>query len=315
MTETVLSPVTQSSPAKLVDSILTKEIIKLYKEEFAVDVSNYFDGKERIGIYECLSTGYKFYYPFSLAGNAQFYEELQNQHKKLGLSYYREWGYDHEFAFHKVDNGDFVLDIGCGSGIFLERIKAKTPNIFGLEFNEMAIRSCEKKGISVKKEFIQEHAKKNREVYDVVCAFQVLEHVCDIKSFIESVLLTLKKGGKFIIGVPNNQPFFQRFNKYEPLNLPPHHMGLWNKNTFINLQNHFPVKFLEAEYDRPGKPHIDAYFRAKYFFNIKSRIQKHSLAEKIEILLASPFTLLMSSARYIFQGIPGGFIVVSFKKK
>jgi hypothetical protein len=70
-----------------------------------------------------------------------------------------------------------------------------------------------------------------------------------VNSFILSCLKILKPGGKIVIGVPNNNPYIHKYDVYHTLNLPPHHMGLWDKNSLTHLQNFYPMKltFLETE--------------------------------------------------------------------
>ena len=198
----------------------------MYQKRFRVDVSKYFKGLTKIEVAECSETGYRFYYPFEIAGDGPFYEELQKA-MSGDDSYYRPWGYDHQFAFEKINKDERVLDIGCGSGNFLKKIREKTDKVYGLEFNNKAIEDCKKEGLTVFAETIEQHAERHAGFYDVVCAFQVLEHIHKINEFITAAVKVLRKGGSLIIGVPNNEPYFQRFNKYSTLNLPPHHMGLW----------------------------------------------------------------------------------------
>ena len=88
---------------------------------------------------------------------------------------------------------------------------------------------------------IQVKAKETFEEFDIVCAFQVLEHIDNVKSFIDSSLQILKKGGKLIIAVPFNNPYLFRNDILNTLNMPPHHMGLWNKKAFMNMDKFFPM--------------------------------------------------------------------------
>lgn len=309
-----LSPVTMNSASRLVDKFEVADIVSLYREQFNVDVRRFFSGIDSVGLYECNKTKYRFYYPFSIAGDALFYEQLQEAHQKQGLTYYRGWAYDHQFAYDHIASGEHVLDIGCGSGNFLEKAREKTPFVYGLEFNDMAIQACLKKGFTVQNQTIEEHARAAAEKYDVVCAFQVLEHVSNVKSFLDGAIQVLKPGGKLIIGVPNNEPFYVHYSKYDTLNLPPHHMGLWSKKAFLNLQAVFPLIFSSISYQVPVSIKVDAYHRAKYFWNIKSMIHQHTFSEKIKMFAVAPVALAASLVQYVREGKPSGHLVVSFTK-
>lgn len=113
---------------------------------------------------------------------------------------------------------------------------------------------CLKKGLRVKNQLIEPFAEENNDKYDVVCSFQVLEHIYDIKNFIDGCCKALKKGGKLIFAVPNNNPYYLKYDKLNTLNLPPHHAGLWNKESFLRLVNFFPLDaaevFVEPLYNR-----------------------------------------------------------------
>lgn len=311
----VASPITGNFSCRKVDEVNVKDIIKLYKDELNYDPGVYFKGLEKIDIYECVETAYRFYYPFHVEGDAKFYEDLQRLKVDSGGDYYRHWEFDHRFAFEKIHSDAWVLEIGCGVGSFLEKILPKTKNVFGLELNREAVRICQNKNLNVTGELIQQHAKTHPNLYDVVCAFQVLEHVTEVKSFLEACVECLKPGGKLIIGVPNNEPYYQRFNKYATLNLPPHHVGLWNINSFKKLERFYPIIVKDYGYEAPGRWHVDAYLQAKKWTGIKTPIERHTWLEKMRMLALAPVSVPKSLLRKFTKGINGGYIVVEFQKK
>lgn len=244
----IASPVTKSKNTVLLNEIDSQKIISNYKDQYGIDVKRFFEGIPKIGIYECLDTHYRFFYPYTLMGDGKLYEDLQNEE-----NYYSKWKWEYKIAQKFINKDDHVLDVGCGSGFFLESQKSKTHNLYGLEFNDEAVRKCKEKNINIVQQFIEQHADSNTEKYDVATSFQVLEHVHDIHSFINSNLKVLKKGGKLIIGVPNSNPYLYKYDTMHTLNLPPHHMGLWNKKAFKSLPNYFNMKlesvFIEPLYD------------------------------------------------------------------
>jgi 2-polyprenyl-3-methyl-5-hydroxy-6-metoxy-1,4-benzoquinol methylase len=232
----VKSPVTNNCNVTLEDELSCCRIIDAYKRDFDIDVGEYFEYLDTVKIYKCKDTGYRFYFPFSLAGKSKLYKELQKQN-----DYYKV-NLEHQVAEVFFNTNNLVLEIGCGYGIFLQKLQQRGISCIGLEFNEDAVQAGRNRGINILNQDVREHAKNNHETYDIVCYFQVLEHITQVHDFIQASLDTLKCGGKLIIGVPNNNPFLYRYDKYHTLNLPPHHMGLWNKKSLANLTKVFPFQ-------------------------------------------------------------------------
>lgn len=307
-----VSPVTKKNNTSLADTFLSKDIIRLYKDQLDMDVSRFFLNREEFYLYRDNDTGYRFYYPQGLDGDGKFYEALQN---RLGEEYYHTWKFENQLAYEEIKQGDKVLDIGCGIGNFLSRARERTTEVYGLELNEKAVEECRKKGLTVFCELIQEHSVTHEDFYDIVCMFQVLEHIYDVKDFLEASLKVLKPGGKIIIGVPNSEPYFLGYDKYCTLNLPPHHMGLWNKKVFNKVAGLFNLKPLKTEYDIKGRVIAEAYLRAKYLSGIKSLPGKHSAKDKLLLSALGLITLPLTLIKKITKGINGSHIAIVFEKQ
>ncbi len=242
------SPLTHTENTKLVRSYDANVVAGLYKKGLSVDISPFLKNIDKVELYECQDSGYRFYYPFTLEGTPAFYETLIHSN----FTYYPGWKWENNIASKYIEPGNKLIDVGCGDGTFLDMLEKLKPGVrrFGIEFNAEATRQATAKGLHVFNEPVQLIALKQKEEYDVATTFQVLEHIADVSGFLKAKVNLVKKGGLVIIGVPNNNPYLYKKDKYHVLNLPPHHMGLWGKRSLSSLQDYFPLK-LESIHIQP----------------------------------------------------------------
>lgn len=234
----IKSPITGGSQVSLERSISSKYIIQAYLESYGIDVRKLFRGKDSVEVYKCEESDFRFFGPEHLAGDSDFYESLQEF-----PWYYMDWKWEHQVISEALKKSDKVLEIGCAEGAFIERLDLETPAT-GLELNVHAAEMAVKKGLDVRTETIQDHAESNPNSYDMVCSFQVMEHVTDVKGIVEASVKSLRPGGKLVISVPNNDSFI-KFSPDSILNMPPHHMCLWDEKSLGNLQSHFDLDNVE----------------------------------------------------------------------
>ncbi|MCB7481323.1 class I SAM-dependent methyltransferase [Christiangramia sediminis] len=238
----MVSPVSlKSNDAVLIEEFNTESIINSYRE-LGLNVNHFFSTKS-LSLYKCKSTGYRFYYPYTSIGDAHFYSELSKVRKNY---YSTRWEHLQSLAYLK--NKENVLEIGSGFGIYLSLLAENKINGKGLELNPQAIEN-NNSPYTIENKLIGEESKENPNKYDAVVMFQVLEHVPKVNSFITDALNSLKKGGKLIIGVPNNNPYLFINDKHHTLNLPPHHAGLWNKKSLKSLEKVFPLELEVIEFE------------------------------------------------------------------
>ena len=294
------SPIT-GKEAKIVDSFDTDEIIKAYKGHYNVDVTEYFSSNSTLNLYECNDTGLRFFYPYNLSGNDFFYQQLQYL-----PFYYADWKWDYEIAFNLIPENSRVLDIGCGRGAFLEKIKnEKKCDVMGLEFNTDAYKTLLQKNINASQLTIENYAVENESKFNVVCFFQVLEHIGNVNSFLNAAIKCLKPNGTLIIAVPYNKPYMYGNNKYETLNLPPHHMGWWDENSLQNLQNFYPIKF-EKHFIKPFRDY-NSYLNS---LELNAAVTSNTRLKWLKLI--RPINKIW--VQIIRNKIPGGYILASYKK-
>ena len=240
----VKSPVTYSTNTSIADRFDTSELIGLYAKE-GIDVKRFFTGMTQVDLYRCDDTGYRFFYPESIFGDNQFYQDLYQ--KIPGYYHVNRW--EHQASKTLVEKGSSLLEVGCGDGFFLQSVSGICSRTKGLELNTEAIRVAREKGLDVEATTIQDYASALDEPYDIVCCFQVLEHIYDIRSFMTAMRRCVKPGGLLIIAVPNNNPHLFKRDKKHFLNLPPHHAGLWGKASLEQLAPLFQLQVYSIRFE------------------------------------------------------------------
>jgi 2-polyprenyl-3-methyl-5-hydroxy-6-metoxy-1,4-benzoquinol methylase len=259
----VVSPITGKANIIFTKSVKTSEIIAIYKKILpSIDPTYLFNGIQEINVYECLDTTYQFYVTLDLTGDDDYYA-------KLGLLpwYYVPWKTEHEFAIKHIRKYDKVLEVGAAKGDFIKRIKeTHNADVIGLELNSKAEEYSKLNDVPILNQTIQDYANLHEGEFDVVCSFQVLEHIGEVKSFIEAKVKCLKQGGKLIISVPNNDSFIgeNRLNS-KVLNQPPHHLGLWNEEALKKIAPYFGVTYIGNDLDTLQETHYETYVLHKFY--------------------------------------------------
>lgn len=226
----------------LIDKIKVKDLVKLYKKKYQIDINNQFKGIETINYLECKECGLRYFDPI-VSGDDTFYKSLQEE----------DWYYLHDdkteynFAKQLISNNDKVLDVGSGRGVFRQYIDSEYYQ--GLDFSTKAIELAKEDGINVLPTPIQDHADEHISFYDVVVLFQLIEHISDVEGFIKASVKCLKPGGKIIIATPDNDGFIKSAVNCA-LNLPPHHILHWNEKSLSSLANRFNLE-VETVYREP----------------------------------------------------------------
>lgn len=288
--ETLKCILCESSNITISEILNTNDISNLYKKRADVEVKKYFSSAQ-ISVCSCNLCGLKFYNPLSV-GDGQFYDELQKYD-----GYYLKEKAEFKEAAKYITSGDNVLEIGCGEGLFTNYISYKSYS--GLEFSTEAIKTARQRGLYVINQDLTGHAYQNPGAYDVVCYFQVLEHVENPKKFIADSLTCLKEGGLLIFAVPSEDSFIQNaINFY--LNMPPHHTSKWPDKTFNYLTTLYHLELLSIYHEPLNDIHNSFYSKTKVntslrnFFGLKFRSIDTRLLSKLIYIISLGISYLSS---------------------
>ena len=237
----------------VLERIDTNMLSKLYKKSYGIDVSYLFQEVNSIDYKEHKSSGIRYFDP-AIPADSGFYEKMQR------FDWYYQNSKSEYNTASKYTKNRKTLEIGCGHAHFYDH--ADADEYTGLEYNQQAIDTVSKRsiaGLKLHKENIEEHTVNNSDKYDVVCSFQVLEHVPDPMSFIECSLACCKIGGYLILSVPAYDSFI-RYAKNSILNMPPHHLTHWPDRAFKYLEEQYETEMVELKHESLDAIHKQSFF-------------------------------------------------------
>lgn len=237
-------PLCRSQETRELETIDAKKLENLYSSLIGKSFGYLFTND--ISEIRCENCGLIFFNP-SITGDESFYNSLQ----KFDW-YYMTDKEEYKTARKYIGNNDRVLDVGAGKGAFSKLLS--TPNYVGLDLSFGAKEIGKANDVVIKNETIQEHASNHPEEYDVVCSFQVLEHVSNPSDFIQAKLRALKPNGLLIVAVPSEDSFL-KYVVNGALNMPPHHVTRWSDITLQNIASLFNIDLIEINHEKIQNVH------------------------------------------------------------
>ncbi len=141
-----------------------------------------------------------------------------------------------------------LLDIGAGTGDFINICKNNGWSVTGVEPSKKANKIASTKNLVLKKDLEEIEGKE----YDVITMWHVLEHIPNLESYILKLKELLKENGVLIIAVPNYKSFDANYYKqfWAAYDVPRH---LWHfsktaisklfSSINMKVEKEIPMKF------------------------------------------------------------------------
>ncbi len=250
MTKTPVCPLCSNSDGTRVETIRTVDLDRLYEKEAGVSIQKMFHQVDSIDLMKCGQCDLQYFYPL-IPGTQEFYEGLQ----KFDWYYFNDKP-EFDLAVQYIKAEDKVLEIGAGKGAFAKKIPSN--EYIGLEFSDQAIKFAKANGVRLLASSIQDYSTSNKAEHDIVCNFQVLEHVSDVKEFLSSSVDCLKPGGRMIISVPSIDSFSKYVSNFWT-DMPPHHLTRWSDRALTSIAENFGLELLDIHHEKLQLVHKEFY--------------------------------------------------------
>lgn len=209
-------------------SPIPKNISKFYPEEYAPY------NMAKSNLFEKLFC--------SVVSSARYYKKDKNVFDKFASKIY-------EKIYNPVLNTytGRVLDIGCGDGETLNRLRKYGYYTYGIDFSKKAVDFAVKQ-YRLRNLKVGNFEKSNypNNFFDVIILNHVIEHLSDPRKTIKKINMILKPGGLLLITTPNKTSFNAIvFRQYWFHLDSPRHLCLYDKNLISSLlkqSGNFKVK-------------------------------------------------------------------------
>jgi SAM-dependent methyltransferase len=179
-----------------------------------------------VRLHRCGACSFAVFLPWA-TGTDEFYSDVMSK-----LEYTADkWEFLQAIKNISKAGAKKVLDIGCGSGYFLDLIKKHNQEISttGFEFYSEAVSDAISKGHLVFTGGLDVLTQNGG--YDAVCIFQVLEHIAEPVDFLRKIRTLLSDKGILVISVPDASGPVRHFSS-ALTDIPPHHVSRWCERVF-----------------------------------------------------------------------------------
>lgn len=175
------------------------------------------------------------------------------------------------FPKYVEKENNLLIDIGCGRGDYLARMKRLGWNVLGVEPDLQSAALAREKGVPVLVGNLG-NARIPDDAADQVTLQHVIEHLRDPAAGIRECHRILRKGGRVVIYTPNQESLGHRVFKNAWLHLdPPRHLFIFSERSMKRLIEKSPFREYSIKTIPTSAPNI---FDSSILISREGRINK-----------------------------------------
>jgi len=143
-----------------------------------------------------------------------------------------------------------LLDLGCGTGIFLKKALQSGWKVSGQEISKASIVQA-KQRISSDVEISNNFIEKLQFPSGVraITMWHVFEHITEFKKTIKHISSSMSKGSFLIMETPNAEALsIKMFKSESPMTLVPEHITFWSEDAFRKLLKEHSFELVSVSY-------------------------------------------------------------------
>jgi len=211
------------------------------------------------------------------------------------------------FTIYSHENIDFIkngkfLDIGCGNGSRLLKMKQLGWDVSGVEMSKKAYNECKKNGLNVFNSTLENTSFESNS-FDVIYLSHLIEHLPNPIEVLTIVKKILKPNGLLYIKTPNRESLGRKlFKRFWYANDVPRHLSLFGKKNLTMVSKKLRFDLVHYSEDTTPKIFLNSL---DYVFNLKKPSKKNKFLRLISKIYVYPAKLLRmgDESFYIFKKI------------